>query len=789
MRHCMPPSEPADTERSQPSTMSTELRYPPPTRSVPLASALDARQRGAVLVVFLGATVALCWRVQLDAVAASLCVMLCVLAATLRYKVVKMNRQSDERLQQQREWLRLALLASDAATWEWHPQSKVNHWSDQLWRLHGDVDHRLGSTKALWKATVHPDDQLSFSGQAREASRKGCQFELEYRLQVDGQERWHRACGYPVINGQGLVERFLGIVLDITEHKRTEHSNRILFTAFESPEGKMITDVLGTILRVNLAFSRTTGYSAAEVIGQSPRILRSGRQDAAFYHGLWHSIRSTGMWQGEIWNRRKNGEVYPEWLHITAVRGSDGLVCNYVGTSNELTQRKRAEEQIEHLASHDVLTNLPNRRLMLDRLARALTRSQRHARHGALLLIDMDDFKTLNDSLGHAAGDQLLVEVAARIARCIRDDDTVARLGGDEFVVILEDLDEGGLAAVQVEGVARKILEQLSLPYQLSSLLDDPTQRRHPYRCTASIGITLFLQETVSCGELMIRVDTAMYQAKKASRNTMRFFDPAMQAAVKARSGLVADLRIAIEQGQLLLHYQAQVDADDRVTGAEALVRWQHPLRGLVSPAAFIPLAEETGLIVPLGDWVLQTACSQLAAWAGNPALAHLVLAVNVSAYQIKQANFVENLLQLLAQTGARPDRLKLELTESLLLENTERVIATMQLLKDQGIGFSLDDFGTGYSSLAYLKRLPLDQLKIDQSFVCDILTDPNDAAIARTVIALGQSLRLAVIAEGVETQGQRDFLHRCGCHAYQGYFFSRPLPLENFERFLSTNH
>jgi diguanylate cyclase (GGDEF)-like protein/PAS domain S-box-containing protein len=568
---------------------------------------------------------------------------------------------------------------------------------------------------------------------------------------------------------------------------REEYTNRILVTAFESPESKMVTDAQGTILRVNQAFTQITGYSAQEAIGQSPRILRSGRQDEAFYSAMWHSLHSTGFWQGEVWNRHKQGGIYPEWLSIMAVRGRDGLICNYVGTASELTQRKLAEDKIEHLASYDALTNLPNRQLMLDRLARALTRSQRHARDGAVLLIDMDNFKTLNDSLGHVVGDQLLVEVAARLTLCIREGDTLARLGGDEFGVILEDLEPGEAAAVQAEGIARKILEQIGLPYEFKLRQDHQVQTHRPYRGTASIGITLFCQQSVGCDALMIRADTAMYQAKKAGRNTLCFFDPAMQASVKARSEMEADLRLAIEQLQLVLHFQPQVDSSERVTGAEALVRWQHPLRGLVSPAEFIPLAEETGLIVPLGDWVLKAACSQLGAWSAMPAMAHLVLAVNVSAHQIYQVHFVENLLQLLAQTGARPERLKLELTESLLLENTERVIATMQRLKEKGIGFSLDDFGTGYSSLAYLKRLPLDQLKIDKSFVRDVLTDPNDAAIARTVIALGQSMQLAVIAEGVETQGQRDFLESCGCYAYQGYFFSRPLPLEHFESYLSA--
>ena len=722
---------------------------------------------------------------------AVLCLLALALTSTLRRNATRERRQAAEMLEReqrkQHEWLRLVLLASDAGTWEWNLRSKVNIWSEQLWRLHGDAEHRLGTTKELWRATVHPDDQRTVFSQVSEAARNGRKFELEYRVQVDGQERWHMSRGYPVINVEGLVERFLGIVLDVTERKLGDQRNRVAAAAFESLEGKAITDGKGTILRVNQAFTDITGYSAEEAVGQNLRMLKSGRQDPTFYLTMWHSIHTTGTWQGEIWNRRKNGEAFPEWLSISAVRGDDGLVCNYVGTFTDISQSKSAQDKIEHLASFDALTDLPNRRLMMDRLARAVTRSQRHMRHGALMVIDMDGFKTLNDTLGHTVGDQLLVEVAARLRTCVRDGDTVARMGGDEFVVILEDLDESEVAAAQAEGVAQKILEQLGLHYALEVTVGEVVQGTRNYSCTASIGLTLFRKQPLSCDELMMHAETAMYQAKKAGRNALRFFDAEMQASVKARSDLEADLRVAIDQHQLLLHYQPQVDSSARVTGAEALVRWQHPLRGLISPAEFIPLAEETGLIVPLGDWVLKTACTQIAAWSRDNAMAHISLAVNVSAHQFKQPDFVENLVRLIAQTGAKPDRLKLELTESLLLDDTEGMIATMHALKAHGICFSLDDFGTGYSSLAYLKRLPLDQLKIDQSFVRDILTDPNDAAIARTVVALGNSMRLAVIAEGVETQAQRDFLQDSGCHAYQGYYFSRPLHLEDFERFVSS--
>jgi diguanylate cyclase (GGDEF)-like protein len=392
-----------------------------------------------------------------------------------------------------------------------------------------------------------------------------------------------------------------------------------------------------------------------------------------------------------------------------------------------------------------------------------------------LLFIDLDNFKTLNDTLGHDKGDLLLQQVARRLTACVREGDTVARLGGDEFMVILEDLSKRAHeAAAQTETIGEKILYALNLPYDLSG---------HEFHSTPSIGVALFTNHQNSIDELMKRADLAMYQAKAAGRNTLRFFDPEMQAVVNARAGLEKDLRNGLQQNQLRLYYQAQVDSKGTLTGAEALVRWQHPERGLVSPAEFIPLAEETGLILPLGHWVLETACHQLASWAAAENTSRLTIAVNVSARQLHQADFVAQVMAVLKATGASPHALKLELTESLLLDDIEEIILKMAELKAMGVGFSLDDFGTGYSSLSYLKRLPLDQLKIDQSFVRDLLTDPNDAAIARTVIALTQSFGLSVIAEGVETAEQRDFLASQGCHAYQGYFFGRPLPLADFER------
>ncbi|MCP5247802.1 MAG: EAL domain-containing protein [Candidatus Accumulibacter sp.] len=625
-------------------------------------------------------------------------------------------------------------------------------------------------------ADIHPDDRERVVAVFRQTARSGVGQQIQYRLvRSDGSIRQMASSGNVIKDSSGQVTRVVVVSHDITEKMQAEQWERIAATAFESQQGMFITDANGVILRINQAFTEITGYSADECLGKTPKLLRSGRHDAAFYAAMRATIESTGAWQGEIWNRRKNDEIYPEWLTISAVKDSAGQLTHYVSTLTDITMRKAAQEEIRHLAFYDALTGLPNRRLLLDRLRLAQVSSSRHERQGALLFIDLDNFKTLNDTLGHDMGDRLLQHVARRLSDCVRERDTVARLGGDEFVVMLEDLGRRPEdAAAQTRNVAGKILDVLNQPYDLTG---------HEYHNTPSIGIALFGDGKDGIDELMKRADLAMYEAKAAGRNTLRFFDPQMQAVVMARASLEKDLRDALHKRELVLFYQPQVDTTGRVIGAEALLRWQHPQRGMVSPGEFIPLAEETGLILPLGLWVLETASAQSVVWAtGRP---DFTVSVNVSARQFRQSNFVEQVLAVLARSGAEPKHLKLELTESMLFDNVQEMIAKMSALKDRGVGFSLDDFGTGYSSLSYLKRLPLDQLKIDQSFVRDLLTDPNDEVIARTIIALASTLGLAVIAEGVETVEQRDALEAQGCHAYQGYLFSRPLPVAEFDVFL----
>jgi diguanylate cyclase (GGDEF)-like protein/PAS domain S-box-containing protein len=568
--------------------------------------------------------------------------------------------------------------------------------------------------------------------------------------------------------------------LAIVTNSALRDSEARLRSFFEaSPDALLISDARGTITMVNRQVEPLLGYAMEELVGMTieelvPIHLRGNHQKMR--HDFAATPKARRMHAGMAFKaRRKDGSECDVEVSLSRIETDDGEF--FASALRDITTRLQDHERIRELAFHDQLTGLPNRTLLLDRLKQVKTVSGRTGNFGALLFIDMDYFKTLNDTMGHDVGDVLLKEVANRLFQCVRTGDTVARLGGDEFMVVLSCLsNDAAEAAADTQDVASKILTQLNAPYQLDHIV---------YRCSASIGVTLFLADSVSREELMKQADLAMYRAKEAGRNRVRFFDPSMQTVVIQRAALEKDLREAVQSNQFSLHYQAQVLDEGHITGAEVLLRWRHSQRGQVPPVDFIPLAEETGLILPLGHWVLTTACAQLTRWASQPDMAHLTVAVNVSAHQFAQVDFVEQVLAVLHSTGANPQRLKLELTESLLISNVQDTIGKMHALKSQGVCFALDDFGTGYSSLSYLSRLPLDQLKIDQSFVREVLIDPNDAAIAKTVVALAQSLGLGVIAEGVETQAQKDFLAHAGCHAYQGYLFSRSLPLEDFEAFV----
>jgi diguanylate cyclase (GGDEF)-like protein/PAS domain S-box-containing protein len=654
------------------------------------------------------------------------------------------------------------------------PDGNVIEASDSFCAMLGySRDEIIGMNVTEWDANFSKSEIPLVIGQQL-AKHDRSQFETRHRRK-DGSVFDVEISGFPlVLDGKPVL---FNSSRDITERKQALDALNVAATAFESQEGILVTDAERNILRVNSAFTEITGYSAAEVIGKNPKILSSGRHDSNFYAVMWNTLNTTGVWKGEIWNRRKNGEVYPEYLTITAVKNPTGELTNYVASLADITHRKTAEQEIKNLAFFDPLTRLPNRRLLMDRLQQAMSSTTRSGKNGAILFIDLDNFKNLNDTLGHDIGDQLLQGVAERLASCVREGDTVARLGGDEFVVMLEDLSENALeAAKQAESVGEKILATMNAPYHLG---------KFEHHSTPSIGATLFSSNDASRDDLLKQADIAMYQAKKGGRNTLRFFDPKMQENISARTNLENVLRKALANGQFRLFFQPQVDDAHRIVGAEALIRWQHPERGLVSPLEFIPVAEETGMILPIGQWVLETACAQLKIWERSLHSKDIALSVNVSAKQLHQADFVSQIEAALHRYAINPSRLKLELTESMLQDSVEDTISTMMALKQLGISFSLDDFGTGYSSLQYIKRLPLDQLKIDRSFVSDIVTDVGDKAITTTIVAMAHSLGMTVIAEGVETSAQRQLLLDLGCTQFQGYLFGKPVGILEFDAML----
>lgn len=689
------------------------------------------------------------------------------------------RKQMEDALRASEELFRRMSNASPAMIWITDVNGKPT-FVNQTWLDFTGLDFERAILYESWIQLIHPEYKYIVLDKYYKNVNDPKPITSEYRMRnAQGDWRWILDQGVPMYDEGGQFTGYIGSAFDITERKQSEAEFRIAATAFESQEAMVITDVNAVILRVNKAFTDSTGYSAAEAVGQSISILKSGRHDPVFYADMWRCLDSMGTWQGEIWDKRKNGQIYPKWLTITAVKDERGHVTHYVGTHIDISDRKAAEDEIKNLAFYDPLTKLPNRRLLRDRLNQSLATHARKQLFGALLFLDLDNFKNLNDTLGHDKGDQLLQQVAKRLKLCVRECDTVARLGGDEFVIMLEELNvKREDAAVQVEIIGGKILQVLNENYQFDG---------YEHHSTTSVGVTLFHNQALGIDEVLKQADIAMYQAKATGRNNLRFFDPNMQASIVARTLMEQAMHEAILAKEFTIFYQPQSDVTGRIKGVEALLRWDQPQQGMISPADFIPLAEETGMILELGRWVLETSCEQLVKWAVHQETAHLTIAVNVSVRQFRQENFADQVMGILAATGANPARLKLELTESLLALDIHDIIAKMTKLKAKGVAFSLDDFGTGYSSLSYLKKLPLDQLKIDQGFVRDILVDANDEAIARMIIALADSMGLEVIAEGVETQMQKDILQRMGCMNYQGYLISKPVPVEQFEA-LFTN-
>ena len=628
-----------------------------------------------------------------------------------------------------------------------------------------------------FQSLTHPDDLAADLAQVRRLQSGDVpEYRLEKRyIHKDGHEVWGDLTVSSMWASGSAPGYHIAVVQDITARKRMEENLRANEQRLRSilerlPMGLCLVQDDGLISFRNARYVQICGYTQEEVPDTNTwwqRAYPDATEREAIRQRLLDTSHQGIIPLAEYTIRCADGKYKP--VEISGIFVEGGRLI----TMQDLSERKAAEEEINQLAYYDPLTRLPNRRLLMDRLQQALATSARHHRSGALLMLDLDNFKTVNETRGHDRGDALLLQVAHRLRSCVHEDDTVARQGGDEFVVVLEDLgDSPEEAAARAEDVGQRILGVLREPYQIDG---------DAHHSSLSMGVTIYSGTRETVDELLKRADLALYQAKNAGRDTLRFYDPQMQAVVSARATLELDMRVGLGQGQFELYYQPQID-HGRIIGAEALLRWRHPRDGFISPAHFIPLAEETGLILPLGEWVLQAACRRLAAWAQQPDLATLSLAVNVSPRQFHQTGFVAQVLAALAGAGADGHQLKLEMTEGLLLQDVEDTIDKMGQLRGYGVGFSLDDFGTGYSSLSYLKRLPLDQLKIDQSFVRDVLTDPNDAAIARTVVALGTSLGLRVIAEGVEIEAQREFLERHHCHAWQGFLLSPPVAVAEFE-------
>ncbi|MGC2456841.1 MAG: EAL domain-containing protein [Gallionellaceae bacterium] len=646
-------------------------------------------------------------------------------------------------------------------------------WSDETSRIFGFQPGSARNIKSFFDR-VHPDDRALVLTAWQAALRDGTS-EIEHRILVDGKIKKVQERAEVDFDRNGHAVSASGTVRNITAMRETEARLNLAARVFASSgEAIMITDKKGRIVAVNPAFTSMTEYTEAELLGKNPRVMASGLHDKEFFREMWDAIHATGKWQGEIWDRGKNGRIYPKWTTINLVKDEHGNPTNYISAAIDITERKSIEKNIHFLAYYDVLTGLANRALLHDRLYQVMAAAHRDRQKFSLLFLDIDRFKYINDSLGHAMGDRLLQFVARRLMKCVREGDTVSRIGGDEFVVLLRETDQSG--AVHV---AEKILKSLADAYEIEG-----TQ----ISTYASIGISVYPTHAGDIDTLIRNAEMAMYHAKSEGRNNCQFYTEEMNLRTTHMFAMEKDIRLALERNEFSLRYQPQVDLrNGGICGMEVLLSWQHPEMGCMSPADFIAVAEETGQIMLIGEWVLHAACTQLAAWR-KQGMARFPMAVNLSIRQLRQPNLAKRIASMLEQFQLHPGDLELELTEGIMMENSELAMTFMTQMHELGVHLSIDDFGTGFSSLSYLKRLPIDKLKIDQSFVHDIEIDDSDAAIVRSIISLGHRLGLGVIAEGVETLEQLDFLRICGCDQMQGYYFSRPLVADEFIDFVSRN-
>ena len=643
---------------------------------------------------------------------------------------------------------------------------KIDRCNRRMEELFGFGEGQMtGCSTRIW---YNDDETWEFVGQdvyAELAAGREAFRELWFKRQ-DGSSFWGRLAGR-ALDPSDVYAGSVWIIEDLTTDIAEREELLLARKVFEvNSEAIMVSDSHNRIVRVNAAFEAITGYRESEVLGRDPKLLGSGRHDAEFFQTMWHTLRDDGYWEGEIWDKRKDGSEYPKWVHINTIRDSDARISHFVAVFSDISERKASEERIRYLAQHDALTGLPNRFTLAVHLEHALARAERAGEKIGLMFIDLDNFKTINDTLGHAVGDLLLCEVARRITSAVRKADIVARIGGDEFVVVLESAHLPGDAGM----VAQKILERMSEAVPVDG---------NELHTTPSIGIAIYPDDAANSEDLMKNADVAMYHAKSAGRNNYQFYAEHMNQAAAVRVQMEMRLRAAMATNEFSLHFQPQIDlSNGLVSGCEALIRWHNAELGWVSPASFIPLTEEIGLIVPIGEWVLRRACETAKGWL-DAGIEFGCVAVNISPQQFRQRNFPQSVENILRETGLPAACLELEITESTIMETAEIAVAMLVRLKELGITLSVDDFGTGYSSLAYLKRFPIDRLKIDRSFVIDLETDSSDAVIATAVIALAHSLGLSVVAEGVESQGQSDFLREHGCDSVQGYFYCRPGPAD----------
>jgi diguanylate cyclase (GGDEF)-like protein/PAS domain S-box-containing protein len=665
--------------------------------------------------------------------------------------------------------LALALDSAQEGLWDWDMKSGQVYYSPRYCDMLGYTPEEFGATGESWLSRLHPEDRALAGKRLKTLVEERIpHYESSFRLRHrDGAYRWLHFRGRMLLDDAGQPSRFIGTASDISQRRADEDSLRQAAAVFDSTqEGVLVTDREQHIVHVNPAFSRITGYSADEVLGKLPSMFKSGRHDDAFYQSLWHALDSRGTWSGEVWNRRKGGEVFPVWQCIRSIRDENGNLSHYVAVFSDVSAIKHSQHELDYLAHHDALTALPNRLLFGERIEQAIQRVRGEQRRGALLLLDLDHFKIVNESLGHNTGDQLLKLIGERLGEAVGANVTLARLGGDEFGLLSSDCAE----ADQASQLALELLDSLSQPFTVDG---------QTLFIGASIGISLFPDDGDSVEQLLRNADSALFRAKSSGRQTFSFYSQDMTAQAQQRVRLEAELRQALEQGELCVHYQPIHRLDDRrMIGAEALVRWQHPERGLVPPGEFIPVAEDSGLIGAIDAWVLEQACNQMRRWQAQGLLLEFI-AVNVSSRLFSRGELDLRVERVLHETGLDPAQLELEVTESAVMDDPRRAEELLTQLHHLGVRLAIDDFGTGYSSLARLKSLPVHKLKLDQSFVRGLPRDSKDAAIAHAVITLGQSLGLRVLAEGIETEEQATYLREIGCLFGQGYWFGRPQPAE----------